>query len=454
MRIRSVLLLLALDAALISPLPSAAQTADRSAASVSSEASPQAPARTDDEPIRQTDRSPAPAKSSFSLSGMIAGSTLARLDTTIEPFFSLRAIPELNLALPAGHGLTFDAEASANIYGSLLLAHDGPATTSGDIKPYRAWARLSTSRFEVRLGLQKLSFGSATLFRPLMWFDSLDPRDPLQITDGVYGLLLRCYAKGNANVWAWGLLGNKDRRGFDLAPPDNKTPEFGGRVEVPLFKGEIAATYHHRKADIDGLTPIMSPAPALSLPASQILPATRIVSSFAASLSASPIAVPPVPEDRFGLDGKWDIGPGVWFEGALVHQQTPLLFTPYQRALTLGLDYTFGLGKGLYAAAEHFRIASSARAFSRPLSPQAGLSFTALLLRYPLGLRDDISGIFYYDWRNRDIYRFLSWKHTTDALTFSAIVYWNPPELLVFQGQPGSGSFAGTGLELLLAYYF
>jgi len=366
---------------------------------------------------------------------MLAGVSLARLDTTVEPFFTLRAIPQLELTLPAGHGLTFDAEASANIYGSLLLAHDGPAATSGDIKPYRGWVRLSSSRFEARLGLQKLSFGSATLFRPLMWFDSLDPRDPLQITDGVYGLLLRYYAKGNANAWAWGLLGNKDRRGFDLAPPDNKTPEFGGRVEVPLFKGEIAATYHHRKAAIDGLTPIMSPLSA-------------------ASLSASPLPVPPVPEDRFGLDGKWDIGPGVWFEGALVHQQTHFLLAPYQRALTLGLDYTFGLGKGLYAAAEHFRIASSLRAFSSPISPEAGLSFTAVLLRYPLGRRDDISGIFYYDWENRNVYRFISWKHTTDALTFSAIAYRNPPELLVFQGQPGSGSFAGTGLELVLAYYF
>ncbi|HSA96680.1 MAG TPA: hypothetical protein VLJ16_11555 [Acidobacteriota bacterium] len=386
---------------------------------------------------------------------MIAGATLARFDTTVEPFFSLRAIPELTLTLPGGRGLAFDAEASANVYGSFLLAHAGPATTSGDIKPYRAWARLSTSRFEARLGLQKLSFGSATLFRPLMWFDSLDPRDPLQITDGVYGLLLRYYAKGNANIWAWGLLGNKDRRGFDLAPPDNKTPEFGGRVEVPLFKGEIAATYHHRKTDINGLSPVMSPSfgspSSFMLPSFASLPRTA---SLSVSPSASPIIIPPVPEDRFGLDGKWDIGPGVWFEGALLHQRTPLLPSPFQRALTLGLDYTFGLGKGLYAAAEHFRIASSARAFSRPFSPEAGLSFTALLLRYPLGLRDDISGIIYYDWKNRDLYRFISWKHTTDALTFSAIVYWNPPELLVFQGQPGSGSFSGTGIELILAYYF
>lgn len=371
------------------------------------------------------------ASAIVSLGGMAAATALARLDTRFEPFFSLRFIPELTFSLPAGHGLTVDAEISANAYGTLALPTDAPADTSADLKPYRGWLRISTSRFEARIGLQKLSFGPAALFRPLMWFDSLDPRDPLQLTDGVYGLLLRYYSRGNANVWGWGLYGNNDRRGFDLAPPDKKTPEFGGRIELPLFKGEIGATYHHRKAAIDGLTPIMS-----------LLPASP--------LSASPLPVPPVPEDRIGLDGKWDLGVGVWFEGTLVHQHTPLLPLPYQRALTLGIDYTFAVGRGLTALLEHFRIASSART----LSPGDGLSFTALLLRYPLGLLDEISSIFYYDWKNRGVYRFLSWKHTTDALSFSAIVFWNPAELLVFQGRPGSGSFAGTGLELVLAYHF
>lgn len=357
---------------------------------------------------------------------MLAGTALTRFDTTFEPFFSLRFIPELTFTVPARRGLTLDAEISANAYGDVAFPARSRADASAGLKPYRGWLRLSTSRFEARVGLQKLSFGSATLFRPLMWFDSLDPRDPLQITDGVYGLLLRFYSTGNANVWAWGLYGNSGRRGFDLAPPDKKSPEFGGRVELPLFKGEIGATYDHRKAAIDGLTPIMSPAPV------------------------SPLPVPPVPEDRIGLDGKWDLGVGVWFEGALVHQHTPLLPSPYQRTYTLGLDDTFALGRGLTVLVEHFRVASSARAFS----PGDGLSFTALLLRYPLGLLDEISGIFYYDWKNHGVYRFFSWKHTTDALSLSAIIFWNPAELLVFQGRPGSGSFAGTGLELLLAYHF
>jgi len=372
---------------------------------------------------------PGPA-SSFSLGGMLSGSALIRLDEPFRALFNIRAIPELKFSLPAGPRLTFDGELSANAWVdySVIPSYNDRGGHI-DLAPYRAWLRLSTSRFEARLGLQKLSFGSATLFRPLMWFDSLDPRDPLQLTDGVYGLLLRYYFAGNANVWAWGLYGNGDRRGFDVAPPDKKTPEFGGRVEIPLFKiGEIGATYHHRKAEVGLLS--ASLAPSLDL--------------------ASPLPVPPVPEDRFGFDGKLDLGVGVWFEGTLVHQHLPLSPLPYQRALTLGLDYTFALGRGLTAVAEHFRLASSARAFSAG----DGFSFTALLLRYPMGLLDQLSGIFYYDWENRDIYRFLSWTHTTDALTFSAIVFWNPAELAIYGVRPGSTSFAGTGLELLLAYHF
>ena len=245
------------------------------------------PALAAEEPVpRPQAQSPAQAVSpTFSLSGMLAGTGLARFDTTFEPFFSLRFIPELTFSLPAGRGLTLDAEISANAYGDVTFLSDASTDASAGLKPYRGWLRLSTPRFEARVGLQKLSFGPATLFRPLMWFDSLDPRDPLQITNGVYGLLLRYYSTGNANVWAWSLYGNKDRRGFDLAPPDNKSPEFGGRLEVPLFKGEIGATYHHRKAAIDGLTPIMSPGPASPLPSSlfPVPPPPRTASASTAS---------------------------------------------------------------------------------------------------------------------------------------------------------------------------
>jgi len=353
--------------------------------------------------------------------GLISTWASGRFDKKVQPVWSFRFVPEFAFSLKAGKSVTIDAEVSANSFGTARLYSGSGTSPKAEIKSYRAWLRISTSQFEARAGLQKISFGSASLLRPLMWFDSIDPRDPLQITDGVYALLLRYYTVSNANFWIWGMYGNGKIRGWDISPPDKKSPEFGGRVQVPLGSGELAATYHHRRVDL---------SPVLLLPGSESLPS--------------------VPEDRVGLDGKWDIGVGVWFEGALVRQKTTLIPQPWRQSFTIGLDYTFGLGNGLNALIEHCQLESSAKAFR----PGNGTSFSALLLNYPVGLLDKVTGIFYYDWKNKSAYRFLSWQRTYDRLTFDLILFWNPEEFSIFQGQGGAGSFAGKGFEFLLAYHF
>lgn len=86
-------------------------------------------------------------------------------------------------------------------YVTMMISEGRSARYDGRVKPYRAWVRLSTNTFEARVGLRKINFGSATLFRSLMWFDRTDPRDPLRLTDGVSGLLLRDYAVNNTSLW-------------------------------------------------------------------------------------------------------------------------------------------------------------------------------------------------------------------------------------------------------------
>ncbi len=369
-------------------------------------------------------RPAASAAQGVKIHGLLSLLGSGRVDVTFEPSVSLRAIPVLDFSLAPAGGVTVDGEASFNALGTVWFSADDSTQTSGDIDPYRAWLRFATPRVEARAGLQEISFGSATLFRPLMWFDSLDPRDPLQLTEGVYALLLRYYTKGNAAFSAWAMYGNHAQRGWDIAPPDADTPEFGGRVQVPLFKGEFGAAYHHRNADISALAPPMDPA--------------------------APVTVKPVPENRFGFDGKWDVGVGVWLEAAVVHQDSPLLPAPFQRAVTVGVDYTFGVGNGLTALAEHFRLDSSAKAFTRGDAQ----NFSALFLRYPLGLLDELTGILYYDWRSGDVSRFVTWKRTYDSLAFNVILFNNPDQVTVFPGQVSSSSFAGTGFQVLLSYDF
>jgi hypothetical protein len=70
---------------------------------------------------------------------------------------------------------------------------------ASDIAGRRVWIRLASPRFEARVGLQQISFGSASIFRPLMWFDGLDARDLMQFTNSVYGALARYLTAGNAS---------------------------------------------------------------------------------------------------------------------------------------------------------------------------------------------------------------------------------------------------------------
>ena len=106
----------------------------------------------------------------------------------------------------AGKPVGRPGEISINAFGFGESPGWDDLDTTGRLKLYRGWGRFKTSRFEGRVGLQKINFGSALLLRPLRWFDSVDPRDPLQITEGVYALLVREYLPRNFTVWVWGSM--------------------------------------------------------------------------------------------------------------------------------------------------------------------------------------------------------------------------------------------------------
>jgi hypothetical protein len=332
-----------------------------------------------------------------------------------------RFIPEFSLGQRISGSFSLDAELSLNAYGVAALRSREDIQTEGDIDPYRFWLRLSAPRLEARLGLQKINFGSASLLRPLMWFDSVDPRDPLQLTDGVYGLLLRYYFQNNANIWVWGLYGNDSPKGWESVATAQDTVEYGGRVQLPLLTGELGMTYHRRQVDL--------------------LPETEVPSWPAGER---------VPESRIGLDGKWDVGIGLWFEGTLTHQENGLLPLPWRRACTLGVDYTFGWGNGLYVMGEHLRLDGSEKAFSRG----EGLDFTALFLRYPVSIFVDLTAIFYYDWKNKGFYRFFSWQRTYDRWRFHIIAFWNPDEFLIQPAGRDVNPFSGKGIQLMAVFNY
>jgi hypothetical protein len=351
------------------------------------------------------------------LHGQASGWIGAGRGTSTVAQAGLRYIPDLLLEHMLSDGFNAHVELSLNAYATARYPEAEPPSYEWKARPYRGWIRLSTEKFEARIGLQKINFGSAMLFRPLMWFDRIDPRDPLQLTDGVYAVLARYYFQNNANLWLWGLYGNNDTKGWEITPTERKTPEYGGRAQFPLWSGEIGVTYHHRRADLNSL-----------------------IFTTTGGLTA--------PEDRLGFDGKWDVGIGIWFEAVLIRQGSDILPMRYQRQWTAGADYTFAAGNGLYAATEYFRTESAAGAFST----SEGAGFSALSLNYPVGTVDHVSALFYRDWTNHEWYRLLTWERTYDNWSFYLLGFWNPATIQIYHSQPGANPFAGTGFQIMTVF--
>ncbi len=347
----------------------------------------------------------------FDFNGRASGWLGASWDTSLLGQAGLRYLPEVWLSAPVFSQIAVDAEAAANGFVSASTRSVDSADCEARLKPYRATVRVSSYQLEARVGLQKINFGSAMLLRPLMWFDRVDPRDPLALTDGVYGLLTRYYFQNNTNVWAWGLLGNSSPKGWEVSGSERWTPEPGARVQVPVPRGEVAATFHHRRAEVPRHGPHTTEAP--------------------------------MDDDRIGLDGKWDLGVGCLFEAVLVRQvaRSTVTTETWQRMATVGLDYTLGIGTGLGVTAEHMLAGGADEPFGRGTDAQ----FSALAVSFPFGLLDNLRAIVYFDWTNRGLYSFLGWQRTTDNWTFSLSAFANPDRSAA-TGRPGAGA-AGRGLR-------
>jgi hypothetical protein len=349
--------------------------------------------------------------------GQLSAWTNINPDNEFPIYAGARYIPDLNYSIQLSNDKLIDFEASVNLNGSAGF-HPFDTTHADDqLKPYRLWARYSADQFEVRLGLQKINFGSASMLRPLMWFDKVDPRDPLKLTDGVWGLLCRYYFLNNANLWFWSLYGNAEPKTWEIAKTNQQYPELGGRFQTPVPKGEAAITYHFRIADTRGL-------------------------------DTSITVLSDVPENRIGFDGKWDLGIGVWTEGTWINKSRNTGAYTNQEIFNVGTDYTFGIGNGLYGVCEHLLVSydNVPFAFTHPIS------FTAISLSYPVGIFNNLSAIVYYDWTNNALYNFVNWKRDFNKVTLYFMAFLNPEKYQIpLQGNSENLS-AGKGIQLMVVF--
>ncbi len=351
--------------------------------------------------------------------GQLSGWSTWKLENPLQTEFGTRYIPDLYILKKSEKKLQFDSEIALNMHANAVIFSFDSIDTGGKIKPYRLWARVSSEQFEVRFGLQKINFGPSRFIRPLMWFDQIDPRDPLQLTDGVYGLLFRYYTLKNATFWLWGLYGNTRPKGWELLSTRKKNPEFGGRVEFPVPGGEVGLSYHHRIQD--------TIASLLSYPSD----AKRFF-----------------PENRIGIDGRWDLGIGLWFEGVLNHSGIDIPELRYTKMATLGFDYTFEWGNGLGLTSEQLLFSNTEKAFDVNNSS----FFSVVSLNYSFTLVWSATAMVYFDWNQKDFYRFLNMTLAYDKWSFYFMGFWNPEKFLIYRNTDGNVIFTGKGIQLMAVY--
>ncbi|MDA3779171.1 MAG: hypothetical protein PF487_02880 [Bacteroidales bacterium] len=330
----------------------------------------------------------------------------------------LRYIPNFKSSNTINNKLVFKTNLAINTYGSVLLYGVDSIETNYKIKPYRLQFAFSGKQFDIRFGLQKINFGSAALLRPLMWFDRRDPRDPLQLSDGVYGVLGRYYFLNNANIWLWSLYGNKDTKGWESFFTNKRIPEIGGRIQYPVLTGEMAATYHHREGIFSG--------------------------TFADTLSNKN----GFSENRYAIDGKFDFEIGLWFETVIIHQNLDFAKQSYQRLINIGADYTFALGNGLNITAEYFTYKKTESVFGKGM----GVDFGAISINYPMNIINNLQAIVYYDFTNSDSYRFINFSWTYDKWMFYVMGFWNPENFQIYRNIGGINMFGGYGAQIMLVF--
>ncbi len=330
-------------------------------------------------------------------------------DDTVHANFGTRYIPQWTATQGIGDDTFVDIEMSLN--GFAAIDSEAEPVEDADLDLYRAKLRFATNQAETQIGLQKLNFGPAQLLRSLQWFDKVDPHDPLQLTDGVYALRCTYNFLNNANLWLWGLYGNEDQKGLELFASSEGIPEFGGRVQYPLLDGELAATVHTRKVDGSGLR------------------------------------IPDFRENRFALDGRWEAIVGLWFETVLQQQRSEELPYTWRKLTTLGVDYTFGLGNGLYAVGEHFMNVSS----ETPLGWDNDAHVSGASLNYPINFFDSVTAIGYYFWDQHEHSLYVTWQRAYDEYSLNVSLF-DLPDIATnseFRHKP----FYGYGWQIMVVFY-
>lgn len=198
---------------------------------------------------------------------------------------------------------------------------------------------------------------------------------------------------------------------------DNRIPEIGGRIQLPVPRGEAALSFHNRTALADNLSGLSE--------------------NFGR-----------VKENRLGIDAKFDMVIGWWVEASWSTFNKNLGYYKNQEIVNLGIDYTFGVGNGLTLTFEQLFAAMEAD----PFQFENNIPFSLFNLMYPVGMFDNVSAIVYYDWQNTKVYNFLNWQRQFNLFTVFIMAYANPKDYKVPTIGAEEALYTGNGLQVMLVF--
>jgi hypothetical protein len=153
-------------------------------------------------------------------------------------------------------------------------------------------------------------------------------------------------------------------------------------------------------------------------------------------------------EHRFALDTKFDLLVGLWFEAAVIHQDMDFTELRYKSLLNAGMDYTFDLGNGLNIMAETFGSLQG----DKLLGAEEKVFLGLVSATYPLNIIHNVSAMLFYDFSNKEIYRFVNWTMTYDRWSFYLMGFWNPGTSNLYNFKTETNLYSGWGFQVMAVF--
>ena len=282
-------------------------------------------------------------------------------------------IPKISSSLMIGDNSMIDFEYAQYIFKN-HNNYDGNQIISNK---YRSWIRFSNNHLDLRIGLQKITFGTALFLRPLAWFDSLDFRFTTGQTDGVEALRLILSPSNSLAIWLWSIDNNISNKSY------------GGRIEIANEVGDWGFTYYK---------------------------------DFGSNASTQGDLLFSE-NNRLGIDYRYDGNFGFWIEGCYFD----FIDIDDSIFLTLGFDYTLPISNGLLISTETM--------FSEIdlLNVIEKQTYTVFHLSFPIDHINHLTFFSLQDWKDRgpmskvdNNSNNIRWSTTYDSFNIDYMFTLNP----------------------------